>query len=335
MWIFLERFYFRHTIILCDNCVAFLRFKEGGVILRKWHYSLIVFLGGCCYGILSTFVKLAYCAGFSSAEVTGGQYFFGTILIWCVALFTKKKNLSLKQILKLVLSGIPFGLTGLFYYESLKTLNASLAIIFLFQFVWIGAIFDWIFNKKKPSSQKLISIGIVLIGSVLAANVISQKSGSFSWQGAIWGLLASLTYTGFIFLSGSVEKDTPPVLKSALLSTGALIVVFLLFPPKFLFDFYVLKGLTQYGLILGLFGVCLPPLLFSIGMPHVGSGLGTILSASELPVAVTLSSVVLLEHVNFMQWIGVTLIFVAILGSNLRSEKNDGELSNDIQESYS
>jgi len=319
---------------LCDNCVAFLRFKEGGVVLKKWYYALIVFLGGCCYGILSTFVKLAYSAGFSSAEVTGGQYFFGTVLIWCGALCTKKKKLSLKQTFKLVLSGIPFGLTGLFYYESLKTLNASLAIIFLFQFVWIGAIFDWIFNKKKPSKQKLMSIGIVLIGSVLAADVISHKGGIFSWQGAIWGLLASFTYTAFIFLSSSVEKGVAPVLKSALLSTGALIIVFLSFPPKFLFDFSVLKGLTQYGLILGLFGVGLPPLLFSIGMPHVGPGLGTILSASELPVAVTLSSSVLAERVNWIQWIGVILIFIAIIGSNIRSEKNDRELSNDVQESY-
>ena len=319
---------------LRDNCVVFLRFKEGGVNLKKWHYALIVFLGGCCYGILSTFVKLAYSAGFSSSEVTGGQYFFGTVLIWGAALFTKKKKLSLKQTLNLVLSGIPFGLTGLFYYQSLKTLDASLAIIFLFQFVWIGAIFDWIFNKKRISKQKLMSISIVLIGSVLAAGVLSHKGGIFSWQGAIWGLLASFTYTVSIFLSSSVEKDTPPVLKSALLSTGALIVVFLLFPPKFLFDFSVLKGLTQYGLILGLFGVCLPPLLFSIGMPHVGPGMGTILSASELPVAVTLSSLVLSEHVNSIQWMGVILIFIAIIGSNISSEKDDIELSNDLQENY-
>jgi len=302
--------------------------------LKKWHYALIVFLGGCCYGILSTFVKLAYSAGFSSAEVTGGQYFFGTVLIWCAALFTKKKKLSLKQISKLVLSGIPLGLTGLFYYQSLKTLNASLAIIFLFQFVWIGAIFDWIFNNKKPNKQKLISISIVLIGSVLSAGVISQKGEIFSWQGVILGLLAAFTYTVFIFLSSSVEKDTPPVLKSALLSTGALIVVFLLFPPKFLFDFSVIRGLTQYGLILGLFGVCLPPLLFSIGMPHVGLGLGTILSASELPVAVTLSSLVLSEHVSSIQWIGVILIFIAIIGSNISSEKDNRELYNDVQENY-
>ena len=98
--------------------------------MKLWHYALLVFFGGCCYGILSTFVKLAYAAGFTVTEVTGGQYFFGTVLTWIVVLFTKKNKLTVKQTSKLILSGIPFGLTGIFYYQSLQTLNASLAIIF-------------------------------------------------------------------------------------------------------------------------------------------------------------------------------------------------------------
>ncbi|NMM61663.1 EamA family transporter [Clostridium sp. P21] len=290
--------------------------------MKNWYYALAVFLGGCCYGVLSTFVKLAYSAGFSSPEVTGGEYFFGTVLICTVVMFTKKEKLTFNQIFKLILSGIPFGLTGLFYYQSLKTLNASLAIIFLFQFVWIGTLFDWIFNKKKPTKEKLISIFILVVGSVFAANIITQQSGVISLQGIIWGLLAALTYTTSIFLSSSVEKDTSPVLKSALFSIGALIVVFALFPPTFLLNLSTLKRLTPYGLILGIFGVVLPPLLFSIGMPHIGPGLGTILSASELPVAVTMSLLFLSEHVNWTQWMGVSLILVGIIGSNIKLKKD-------------
>ena len=289
--------------------------------MKNWYYALVVFLGGCCYGILSTFVKLAYLAGFSSAEVSGVQYLFGTFIIWCIVIFTKKKKLSLKEISTLILSGIPFGLTGIFYYQSLKTLDASLAIVFLFQFVWIGALFDWIFNNKKPTKGKLVSIVILLIGSVFAANIITQEGSGLSLQGTIWGLLAALTYTTFIFLSSSVGKDTPPVLKSALMSTGALIVVFILFRPVSLFNFSVLKELSTYGFILGLFGVAIPPLLYSIGMPHIGPGLGTILSASELPVAVTLSLLVLSEHVTLAQWIGVVLILAGIICGNINTEK--------------
>lgn len=49
-------------------------------------------------------------------------------------------------------------------------------------------------------------------------------------------------------------------------------------------------------------------------------------------MAVILSLLVLLEHVNSMQWIGVILIFITIIGSNISSEKDDRELSNELQE---
>lgn len=291
--------------------------------MKNWHYALIVFLGGCCYGVLSTFVKLAYSAGYSVTEVTGGQYLFGTLLTWVLVLFTKKKKLTLNQTFKLLLSGVPFGLTGVFYYQSLQTLNASLAIIFLFQFVWIGTLFEWIFSKKRPTKWKVISIAILLLGSVLAAGIVSEGGIVLSWQGTIWALFSALTFATFIFLSSLVGKDTPPVLKSALLSTGGSITVFLLFPPMFLFDLPVLMGVAPYGLFLGLFGAVFPPLLFSIGMPHIGPGLGTILTASELPVAVSMSSLILAEHVNLSQWIGVVLILGGIAAGNIRRSKGE------------
>ena len=103
--------------------------------MKNMYYAGLVFLGGCCYGILSTFVKIAYANGFSSAAVTGAQYLFGTMMLWLVLLFTKKEKLSVKESVKLLLSGIPFGLTGIFYYQALQSLSASLAIVFLFQFV--------------------------------------------------------------------------------------------------------------------------------------------------------------------------------------------------------
>ncbi|MGV2942508.1 DMT family transporter [Mesobacillus sp. LC4] len=286
--------------------------------MKTWQYALIVFLGGCCYGVLSTFVKLAYSADYSVTEVTGTQYLFGVLFTWVLVMFTKKQKISLNQTFKILLSGVPFGLTGVFYYQALQTLNASLAIIFLFQFVWIGTLFEWIFNKKKPTKGKIISIGILILGSILAAGLIAKNEVALSLHGAAWGLLSAFTFTTFIFLSSSVGKDTPPILKSAFLSTGGLIVVLLVYPPMFLVDLPVLMGVAPYGLLLGLFGVALPPLLFSIGMPNIGPGLGTILTASELPVAVTLSALILAEYVSFSQWLGVFIILIGIVAGNLK-----------------
>lgn len=77
-----------------------------------------------------------------------------------------------------------------------------------------------------------------------------------------------------------------------------------------------MTGVLPYGFLLGLFGVALPPLLFSIGMPHVGPSLGTILTASELPVAVLMSALVLSEDVSVIQWIGVCIVLIGIAIGN-------------------
>lgn len=113
--------------------------------------SLLVLAGGACYGLLSTFVKLGYRDGFSTAELTGSQVLFGCLGLWLLSLarLSKIKTASFKVVVKLMASGMFTGLTGIFYYLSLKTLSASFAVILLFQFTWMGMLADWIYQRKK------------------------------------------------------------------------------------------------------------------------------------------------------------------------------------------
>ena len=61
-----------------------------------WKYGLLVFLGGCSYGMVSTFVKLAYGLGFGVSDVTGTQYFFwSTHALDGYFIFTKKESINL------------------------------------------------------------------------------------------------------------------------------------------------------------------------------------------------------------------------------------------------
>ena len=55
-------------------------------------------------------------------------------------------------------------------------------------------------------------------------------------------------------------------------------------------------GLWVYGLALGLFGMIIPVYLFTIAVPKVGLGMSSILSAFELPIAVTVSVILLVKR---------------------------------------
>ena len=59
--------------------------------MKLWKYALLVFLGGCSYGVVSTFVKLAYSHGYSVSDVTGTQYFFGALMLSIVTMFVRKR----------------------------------------------------------------------------------------------------------------------------------------------------------------------------------------------------------------------------------------------------
>lgn len=101
--------------------------------MHKGFYALIVFSAGACYGVLSTFVKMAYAAGLTLTDVSGMQCLFGMLFLWLAALFTVKRRPSPFRILSLAAIGIPMALTTISYYHSLETLSASMAVVFLFQ----------------------------------------------------------------------------------------------------------------------------------------------------------------------------------------------------------
>jgi drug/metabolite transporter (DMT)-like permease len=278
--------------------------------MKLWKYSILVFLGGCSYGVVSTFVKLAYRQGFVVSEVTGVQYFCGAMLLWLLACFVPRINMTVKQSGTLLVSGMPMGLTGIFYNNALGYINASFAIILLLQFTWINVVLKYMIDREVPDRKNIIAITVILLGSSLAAGVL-ETGIAFSWAGIVWGLLAAVSFAVFIYVSGRSGGFIHPVYKSAMMTSGAALLVFVLMPPVFLFNGALANGLLHYGLLTGLFGSLIPPVLFNAGMPRVG-GLGNILSASELPMAVLMSALVLHETVGFLQWIGVLVILSGI-----------------------
>ena len=263
-------------------------------------YSLLVLLGACSYGILAIFVKLAYAEGFSLGEVIGSQYLFGWIILLTITLLFSRHRVPLKQALLLFVAGTSASFTGIFYYASLKTVPASIAIILLFQFVWVGIIIEAVATKTLPSREKVISVILLLIGTFLSSGLLEKSAGDFDMTGIILGLLSAVTFATYIVVSG------------VLLMAGALTLVMIVFPPTFIFNGAISQGLWKYGLGLGIFSIVIPSIAFTIGIPKIGSGLATILGAAELPVTTIMSVFVLKEAVLSSQWFGVSLILIGI-----------------------
>lgn len=287
---------------------------------------ILVLFGACSFGILSTFVKLAYADCYSLSDVTGTQAFFGAIILWlCYFIQTKtSKTLVVKTVSPwyiLLAAGAVTGLVSMFYYQCVKLVPASLAIILLMQFVWISVLLELFIYKKKPTSLQLLAVLFVLGGTVLASGFTTQNFSEINIKGIVFGLLAALCYAIFLMLNGKLGNDYPPLKKSALMISGACILIFIALPPHFLTNGALSGSLFKWGIILAVFGTVIPPICFSNGIPKAGLTLSSILSSVELPVAVMMSSLVLHEQVNFTRWIGVLIILSALIIPNFRFKK--------------
>jgi drug/metabolite transporter (DMT)-like permease len=297
--------------------------EGGGSLLSRFVASLIVFIGAAGYGVLATCVKKGYAMGFHVGEITGSQMFTGAVILWLIALF-KIRNagpLTWRALLYLLGVGSFTGLTGVFYYSSLNVLPASVAIILLFQFTWVGVLMEWLFDGKKPTKTTLVSLLLVLTGTVLAANLFGEAVYQFSWYGLFMGLCSAFTYAAFIYCSGKVATHISPWLRSPLMITGATLSIFIIFPPTFFVSGALWDGLGELALIMAFFGAILPTVCFNIGVPYIGSGMATILGSVELPVAVLMAWAVLSEAVSPVQWLGIILILAAIILGEWRTLK--------------
>ena len=287
---------------------------------------LLIALGASSYGMLATFVKKAYSEGFTTPEVTIAQFTYGILGIVLINTIQKSQNknqattASTKTIIQLMVAGTSLGMTSVFYYLAVKYIPVSIAIVLLMQTVWMGVLFEMLLEKKIPSAQKIISVFVVLVGTALATNIIEDKLVT-DWRGIVLGLLSAASFTTTMFTANRIGIGVSSAQRSLFMLLGGAVIVigFAIANQTGDFQFEIF---AKWGIVLALFGTIIPPLLFNAGFPLTGIGLGSIVSALELPVSVLMAYFLLNENINTWQWIGIVLIILAIVIMNVNYKKD-------------
>lgn len=280
-----------------------------------WIYPLLIVIASSSYGILSTIVKVAMQHGFTSSEAITSQYVFGFLLALVLFIVTQRTlpKVTKSSVFFLICAGTLTAFTGIVYGESLNYLPASLAVVMLFQFTWIGLFMDCIIKKRLPSRIELISLAFLLAGTILAAGIIDVDLSQIAWQGWVFGFAAAFSFAGFLQINARPVEGVTTIGRTFILSIISLIVVSIFLSPEIMWNGQLTAGLWKFGLVLGLFGIILPILLFSIAAPKVGGGLVPILSAVELPVAIIVSVLVLKETLTVIQVGGIILVLIGMM----------------------
>lgn len=277
--------------------------------LQTWIYPVMVVVAAASYGILSTIIKVALGNGFTTAEAVTSQYYLGFVLAVIIYFLSHRTFPKLKGWKVLMLSGAFTAATGMVYAHSLNYLPASLAVVLLFQFTWIGMFLDCIANRRWLKRVEVISLILLFGGTILAAGVIDADLSGIPWQGWAWGLAAAFCFSAFMFVNGKQVEGIDTSTRLVYVSLFAAIVITVFQTPEIVWNGRLFgEGLWIYGLLLGIFGIVMPIYLFSLAVPRVGSGLASILSAMELPVAILASVIILHEKLTILQILGIGVV---------------------------
>lgn len=281
---------------------------------------LFVLFGAISYGLPASLVKIARAEGLTEGNILFFQFllafvFLGIVYV-CLTRIGGIKAAPIRTYDKrrLIFAGSALALTNSFYFASLAYIPVAIAAVMLMQSVWITSVLDFIFKKVIPTRGQVLCIMLILVGTVLATNVI-ERIGDISVIGLAYSFMAGFCYAITIMMTNSLAPNASSIGRAFYLSLGALIVISVIWGRHL--NIAELYLSLKWGSIIAVFSIVLPLWCFTQGMPKITASVGGVLSALELPASIIFAIILLSEKVSVLQIVGVLLILVAIASVNI------------------
>lgn len=271
-------------------------------------------LAGFSYGLYTITIKLANIGGFLREDLMAGQYLLGAIVLGILALAKCRYKLNIKQIGKLMIVGVFAAACGACMYENVRATSTSFAVTMLFQYVWIGILLDCLITRKLPSKQVAGATILVMLGTPLAAGLVSSGT-TVNLEGLFWGFGSAISYAGMLLCSSRFETQAPTIIRTFWVAIGQTLFATIT-GPKFYITAIVDPGVFVYVIPLTLVAVLIPCLLIMRYSPMVPIGITNIMTGFELPTVVVLGALLFREPHDVFTIAGVAIICVGIVVAN-------------------
>lgn len=212
----------------------------------------------------------------------------------------------------IVLVGATLGTAQtLCYWESIKTLDTSIAVMLFYTYPAITLVLDRVFFKQPIRLLAVLCIGAILagVGLIMGPGV---EHGTLDPRGLMWAVPGPLIYSVYLAITARLLRRHPPLI-GAMCLFGGMAVSFGLAAMFLGLD--VPAGPRAWGLILfiGLGPGALWMMLFTFSAPRLGASSFAILANTELITVVLVGVTVLGERVTLSRAIGGGLIVAGIL----------------------
>jgi drug/metabolite transporter (DMT)-like permease len=212
-------------------------------------------------------------------------------------------------------AGALLGLELVVWHHSIANVGAGLATALFanLQVVFV-AVVAWAVLDERPSRRLLVALPVVLAGTLLVSGALEQQAyGRDPTLGAVFGVLAGMTYGGFFLLfrrTGHAGAVAGPLLDVSL--AGAVTAALL---GLALGELDLTPGWAAHGwlALLALSAQVFGFILIGSALPRLPAALGSMLVMLQPVIAVGFAVLLLAEKPTTLQLAGVTLLLTGVL----------------------
>ena len=281
---------------------------------RTWPAALAALSGSTMVGVMPLIALQLYADGLTAPSMLFWRY---AIAIMALAAAAKVAGLLLSQAWRagawrVGLVGATLGAAQtLCFWESIKTLETSIAVLLFYTFPAVTLALDRIVFKQPIRPLALFCIAIILIGAALITGP-GLHGGTLDARGLAWALPSPLIYAAYLAINARMLRRHPPLIGAIGLFAGMAVTFGV---TAALFGLDAPSSPLGWGLLLfiALGPGALTMTLFTYSVPRLGASSFAILANAELVTVVLIGVLILGEAVTFGRVVGGALIVAGIL----------------------
>ena len=167
------------------------------------------------------------------------------------------ERIGIKRGLKLMGLGALTCLTSILYCYAMSVLPAPVALTLLFQFTWMGLIWQTIMTRRAPKALEVVSALVILCGTVFASGVYKTGLAGYDPIALLCALGAAVSCSLFVTLSGRVKVECSNEQRGMIVCAGS-IAMSLTVCPDYIISGVLAQGILPFAVIAGFFGLLCP-----------------------------------------------------------------------------
>ena len=284
---------------------------------RRWRSALAAVGGSVMVGFMPLLVIRLYRDGVSATSMLVWRYGLALVPLFVASVLARHDFRAAWRggAWRIAVVGATLGAgQTLCFWESLHTLDSSIAILLFYTYPALTLMLDRLLFKRPVRRRAAACVTIILIGAGLVS--LPGLSGGLDPRGLMWILPAPLIYALYLAANSVLMRRHPPLIGAIYLYLG-LALSFGGASLYFGLDLPAAPGTWLLLLVIALGPGALTVTLFSYSVPRLGPASYAIIANTELVTVVVIGISVLGERLTAARMAGGALIVCGILAHGL------------------